>query len=94
MFVMITLLFSREKETEILKDQIDKLNNAISREEEKAKDLEVKARSRLIWTFCLEQKTQRQLCRQEMRSFVKNIGTCHRRTVTESAMCAVSFCSV
>jgi hypothetical protein len=38
------ILFSREKETEILKEQIDKLNNAINREEEKAADLEVKAR--------------------------------------------------
>jgi len=33
-----------EKETQILKEQIDKLNNAIVREEEKAKDLEVKSR--------------------------------------------------
>ena len=37
-------LFFREKETEILKDQIDKLNSAITKEEEKAKELEVKAR--------------------------------------------------
>ena len=34
----------REKETEILKDQIEKLNSAILREEEKAKDLEIKSR--------------------------------------------------
>lgn len=34
----------REKETEVLKEQIDKLNNAIIREEDKAKDLEIKAR--------------------------------------------------
>jgi hypothetical protein len=34
----------REKETEVLKEQIDKLNKAITREEEKAKDLEIKAR--------------------------------------------------
>merc|ERR1712179_762678 len=33
-----------EKETEILKEQIDKLNNSINKEEEKAKELEVKAR--------------------------------------------------
>ncbi|XP_064633102.1 cilia- and flagella-associated protein 100-like isoform X2 [Lineus longissimus] len=33
-----------EKETEILKEQIDKLNNAINREEEKATELEVKAK--------------------------------------------------
>lgn len=33
-----------EKETQILKEQIDKLDNAIVREEEKAKDLEVKSR--------------------------------------------------
>ena len=33
-----------EKETEVLKEQIDKLNNAIVREEERAKDLETKAR--------------------------------------------------
>ena len=36
--------FSREKETEILKEQIDKLDTQINKEEEKAKDLEVKAR--------------------------------------------------
>lgn len=34
-----------EKETSILKEQIDKLERAIDREETKAKDLEVKARS-------------------------------------------------
>ena len=34
----------REKETHILKEQIDKLNNAITKEEEKALDLETKSR--------------------------------------------------
>ena len=34
----------REQETDILKEQIDKLNTAIMREEEKAHDLETKAR--------------------------------------------------
>jgi len=34
----------REQETDILKEQIDKLNVAIMREEEKAYDLETKAR--------------------------------------------------
>lgn len=33
----------REKETDILKEQIDKLNIAIMKEEEKAQDLETKA---------------------------------------------------
>lgn len=33
----------REKETAILKEQINKLQSAISREEEKAKDLKLKA---------------------------------------------------
>ena len=40
---LLNLCF-REKETEILKEQIDKLTSAIMREEEKAKDLEVKAK--------------------------------------------------
>ena len=34
----------REKETAILKEQIDKLNSQISREETKAADLKTKAR--------------------------------------------------
>ena len=34
----------RESETEVLKEQIDKLNTAIQREEEKARDLEIKAK--------------------------------------------------
>jgi len=34
----------REQETDILKEQIDKLNSAIMKEEEKAHDLESKAR--------------------------------------------------
>jgi len=34
----------REQETDILKEQIDKLNIAIMKEEEKAHDLETKAR--------------------------------------------------
>ena len=42
--IKLIRLFFREKETEILKDQIDKLNSAITKEEEKAKELEVKAR--------------------------------------------------
>ena len=38
------LYFFREKETVILKEQIDRLNAAIEREESKAKDLEIKSR--------------------------------------------------
>ncbi len=42
--VIVCLVVFREKETEILKEQIDKLDTQINKEEEKAKDLEVKAR--------------------------------------------------
>jgi len=38
------MIMYREQETDILKEQIDKLNVAIMREEEKAHDLETKAR--------------------------------------------------
>ena len=44
----MNLIHFREKETEILKEQIDKLNNSINKEEEKAKELEVKARYVLL----------------------------------------------
>ena len=42
--VIVIELFFRENETEILKEQIDKLQSAIFKEEDKAKELEVKAR--------------------------------------------------
>jgi len=38
------MMMIREQETDILKEQIDKLNTAIMKEEEKAHDLETKAR--------------------------------------------------
>jgi len=38
------IMMHREQETDILKEQIDKLNVAIMKEEEKAQDLETKAR--------------------------------------------------
>ena len=38
------LLTHREKETSILKEQIDKLNSAISKEEAKSTELEMKAK--------------------------------------------------
>jgi len=38
------MMMHREQETDILKEQIDKLNMAIMKEEEKAQDLETKAR--------------------------------------------------
>jgi len=38
------MMMCREQETDILKEQIDKLNVAIMKEEEKAHDLETKAR--------------------------------------------------
>jgi len=42
--IMVTMAsLYREKETDILKEQIDKLNIAITKEEEKANDLETKA---------------------------------------------------
>ena len=34
----------RDKETRILREQIDKLNNAIEREEERGKELQMKAK--------------------------------------------------
>ena len=37
-------LFHRNRETEILKGQIDFLNDAINREEERAKELEMKSK--------------------------------------------------
>jgi len=45
----------REQETDILKEQIDKLNIAIMKEEEKANDLETKARYvlRLVQLFTM-----------------------------------------
>jgi hypothetical protein len=47
-YIMLVMLlcisYSREKETDILKEQIDKLNAAIAKEEEKAHELETKAR--------------------------------------------------
>ena len=42
----------RENETDILKEQIDKLNIAIIKEEEKAHDLETKAQY-VILSICL-----------------------------------------
>ena len=41
---MLMTVIYREQETDILKEQIDKLNVAIVKEEEKAHDLETKAR--------------------------------------------------
>jgi len=40
----VMMMMIREQETDILKEQIDKLNTAIMKEEEKAHDLETKAR--------------------------------------------------
>ena len=44
LYIIDVLLGFREKETDVLRDQIDKLNSAINKEEEKAKDLEIKAK--------------------------------------------------
>lgn len=41
---MMYLFYCRDRETEILKQQIDMLKSAIDREEEKAKDLEHKSK--------------------------------------------------
>jgi len=38
------IYFHRNRETEILKGQIDSLNDAINREEERAKELEMKSK--------------------------------------------------
>ena len=38
------IYFHRNRETEILKGQIDFLNDAINREEERAKELEMKSK--------------------------------------------------
>lgn len=46
--LVLYLHIFRENETRILKELIDKLNNNIGREEEKAKDLEIKARCSMI----------------------------------------------
>ena len=48
MYILINFLFNlnffREKETQILKDQIEKLNSQITREEARAEDLRIKAK--------------------------------------------------
>lgn len=48
MVVNATCFAFREKETQILKEQIDKLNSSIITEEAKAKELEIKSRYRLF----------------------------------------------
>ena len=44
MWLILLFLFFREKETQILKEQIDKLNSQISKEERKASELKIKAK--------------------------------------------------
>jgi len=48
---MLTMTLFREKETDILKEQIDKLNIAIMKEEEKAHDLETKAQYVILLAY-------------------------------------------
>ena len=51
MHSIFNLSIHREKETSILKDQIEKLNNQINKEETKAADLKIKARQVLYTGF-------------------------------------------
>ena len=54
--IMVMTDVCREKETDILKEQIDKLNIAIVKEEEKAHDLETKAQYVILSFVCLTDK--------------------------------------